>query len=76
MVTLNTETWEMYRDSFRAAVLAAADKAMVDIADQFYQSPDPKSAGAKDEDLPVLFKTLDWQFANNMARLGYTQEAE
>lgn len=79
MIYLTEARWLERRDRFRADVLHAMDLSMTKIyALEVEQDREGMSAvggwGARDQDLPTLLKTLDWQFANNMAHLGYALE--
>jgi hypothetical protein len=81
MVYLHELNWLRQRDRFRADVLHAMDVSMTKIyALETGQDRESISAvegwGARDQDLPTLLKTLDWQFANNMAHLGFALQTE
>jgi len=81
MVYLPELEWLRARDRFRADVLHAMDLSMTKIyALETEQDRDSINAvegwGARDQDLPTLLKTLDWQFANNMAHLGFALQTE
>jgi hypothetical protein len=79
MVYLPEARWLDQRDRFRGDVLHAMDVSMTKIyALETEQAGREGLAvhgfGARDQDLPTLLKTLDWQFANNMAHLGFALE--
>lgn len=81
MTYLTELKWLEARDRFRADVLHAMDLSMTKIyAEETKQDRMLISAvngwGARDQDLSTLLKTLDWQFANNMAHLGYALQTE
>jgi len=71
--------WLDQRERFRADVLHAMDVSMTKIYALETEQAAPEGLavnrfGARDQDLPTLLKTLDWQFANNMAHLGFALE--
>lgn len=78
MIYLTEDEWLDQRDRFREDVLHAMDKAMTKIyAEETKQGGLGLAVdkfGARDEDLPVLFKALDVQFTNNMDYLGFEQK--
>jgi len=79
MEYLSEQQWHKQRERFMGDVLYAMDVSMTKIyALETEQTCREGSAvhsfGARDQDLPTLLKTLDWQFANNMAHLGFALE--
>jgi len=79
MVYLSEVQWRNHRERFLGDILYAMDMSMTKIyALETGQDSESISAvdgwGARDQDLPTLLKTLDWQFANNMAHLGFALE--
>ena len=81
MLYLSELNWLRARDRFRADVLRAMDLSMTkSYALETGKDRDNLSAcpgwGARDGDLPALFKALDAQFAENMSFLGFALRAE
>jgi hypothetical protein len=81
MVYLPELEWLRARDRFRADVLHAMDLSMTKIYALASEQDRAgitgvKGWGARDQDLSTLLKTLDWQFANNMAHLGFALQPE
>jgi hypothetical protein len=80
MIYLTEARWLDRLDLFRSDILHAMDKALTKIyAEETEQDGDGLAVdlfGARDEDLPVLFKALDVQFTNNMAYLGFALETK
>lgn len=79
MIYLTEARWLDRLDLFRSDILHAMDLSMTEIyAEETEQRAATVSPvdlfGSRDEDLPVLFKALDVQFANNMAYLGFALE--
>ncbi len=81
MIYLPEARWLDQRERFHADVLHAMDVSMTKIyALETGQDRESISAvegwGARDQDLSTLLKTIDWQFANNMAHLGFALQTE
>lgn len=79
MIYLTELDWLRARDRFRDGVLQSMDMEMTKIYAeetglQAAQGLAVGKWGARDKDLPFLFKALDVQFTNNMAYLGYALE--
>lgn len=74
MTKLDYDAAEDRRERFRLAVLHAMDESMNRIWLELGVSPRDNCTGARDADLPELFKALDAQFALNCAHAGVVLE--
>lgn len=77
-LTATPDECETMRDTFRDGVLAAMDSTMRKVfMEQFGGMATEKwgKAGARDADLPELFKAIDAQFYRNLAYNGVTTDA-
>lgn len=62
------------RDTFRQDVLAAMDRSMNELLPRIGCTPTRNDIGARDADLPRLFRALDDQFERNLKVAGFTVE--
>lgn len=71
MNTISDEEYESLLHTFRGATLEGIDAAMNEACRRMGVVPGRSDIGARDADLPRLFKALDRQFEDNMILLGF-----
>lgn len=70
MHMINPDQRDEARDGFRAKVLEAMDEYMRALAAENDWAERDDRTGARDADLPELFRGLDAQFERNLTHLG------
>jgi hypothetical protein len=74
--TISAEQFDDFRERYRLALLAGSDRIMGELCLELGVAASDNLAGARDADLPELFKGLDAQFSRNLAYVGVAVEGE